>query len=147
MEYKTAKFRWPLGKGRRAVSAQDVEHTVSQFAKGLKSRFQDQLARDPAGFKKQVVRLIRQALPPKRGRPNNPRLDAAVQMVEQGKTVKDVLRLQIPGYDNLDTYGRYLAEKGLRAAITRRRRSTASRDLQRNSGQFSSRGNPTKLKG
>jgi len=134
MEYKTAKFRWPLGKGRRAVSAQDVEHTVSQFAKGLKSRFQDQLARDPAGFKKQVVRLIRQALPPKRGRPNDPRLDAAVQMVEHGKTVKDVLRLQIPGYDNLDTYGRYLAEKGLRAAISRRRRRPDRDDSPRNIG-------------
>lgn len=134
MEYKTAKFRVPLGKGRRAVSAQEVEHTVSQFAKGLKSRFQDQLARDPAGFKKQVVRLIRQALPLRRGRPNDPQIDTAVRMVQQGRTVKDVLRLQIPGYDKFDTYGRYLAEKGLRAAISRRRRRPDRDESPRNIG-------------
>ncbi len=44
-------------------------------------------------------------------------------MVEQeGKTVKDVLRLQIHDFDKMDTYGCYLAEKGLRAAIARRRK-------------------------
>jgi predicted oxidoreductase len=36
--------------------------------------------------------------------------------------VKEILRLQTRGFDKLDTYGRYLAEKGLRTAIARRRK-------------------------
>jgi predicted oxidoreductase len=43
-------------------------------------------------------------------------------MIQQGKAVKQVLRIQISGFDNLDPYGRYLAEKGLRAALARRTR-------------------------
>jgi len=121
MEYKTPRFRETSVNSRRAVSSQNIEQTISQFVSGLRGRFQDQIARDPQGFKKQIIRLIRQQLPPRRGRPNNPRIDAAVRMVHQGKTVKDVLRSQIPGFNSLDTYGRYLAEKGLRAAIARRR--------------------------
>ena len=45
-----------------------------------------------------------------------------MRMIEQGKTVKEILRLQTRGFDKLDAYGRYLAEKGLRMAIARRRR-------------------------
>jgi len=37
-------------------------------------------------------------------------------------TIKNVLRMQIAVYDRLDTYGRYLAEKALRAALARQRR-------------------------
>jgi len=49
-------------------------------------------------------------------------------MVEQGRSVRDALRAQVPGLDAVDTYGRYLAEKGLRAAIARRRKTgSASR--------------------
>jgi hypothetical protein len=84
------------------------------------------VARGPSTFKKQVVRLLRRELPPRPGRPNDPRLDAAVRLVEQGKSVRQVLRLQIPGFEHLDFYGRYLAEKGLRAALARRRRKTVS---------------------
>jgi predicted oxidoreductase len=43
-------------------------------------------------------------------------------MLEQGKSIKEILRLQTRGFDKLDTYGRYLAEKGLRTAIARRRK-------------------------
>lgn len=128
MEYKNLSSRQPKGK-RPSVAptqktdapTQNTEQTISQFVLSLRSRFQDQIDRDPRAFKKQVIRLIRQELPPRRGRPNDPRIDAAVRMVQQGRPVKDVLRSQIPGFDRLDTYGRYLAEKGLRAAIARRR--------------------------
>jgi hypothetical protein len=68
-------------------------------------------------------------------------------MVEQGKTVKDVLRLQIPDFDKLDTYGCYLAEKGLRAAIARRRKQATTGDSECNPGRFPAARNPTKLHG
>jgi len=74
-------------------------------------------------FKKNVIRLVRRELPPRRGRPKDPRLDAAARMVAQGKSVKDILRSQIPNFDEMDTYSRYLAEKGLRASLSRRKRS------------------------
>lgn len=99
----------------------DINRTLRSFTEALKREFAEDITRDPRGFKKQVVTLIRRELPPKRGRPNDPRLDEAAQMVEQGKLVRDVLRAQIPGFERMDTYGRYLAEKGLRAAIARRR--------------------------
>ena len=105
-----------------------LQQVVQDFGTQLKRHFAKDIAGDPAGFKKQVLRLIRQVLPPRRGRPNDPQIDAAVRMVEQqGMTVKDVLRSQIPYYDKMDTYGRYLAEKGLRQAIARRRRISSNR--------------------
>jgi len=104
---------------------QNFEHTLCGLAARLKREFADQIFHDPAGFKKRVIRFIRHELPPRPGRPNDPRIDAAVRLMEKGRTIKDVLRLQIPGFDKLDTYGRYLAEKGLRAAISRRRKRSA----------------------
>ena len=101
----------------------NLQDCVEKFAAQLTKKFALEIALDASRFKKQVLRLVRRGLPPRRGRPNNPRIDAAVRMVQQGKTIKDILRLQIPGFDGLDTYGRYLAEKGLRSAIARRSRS------------------------
>jgi len=101
---------------------QSLERAIRQFGDRLKRDFGEEMARAPSSFKKQVVRLIRRELPLRRGRPNDPRLDAAVQMVAQGKSVKDVLRSQIPNFEGMDTYSRYLAEKGLRTAIARRHR-------------------------
>jgi hypothetical protein len=109
------------GPARVCLSQHSIESTVGSFTSDLKRDFSEQIAADPRAFKKQVVRLIRLELPPKRGRPNDPRLDTALRMLNQGKTVKDILRAQVPGFDQLDTYSRYLAEKGLRAAIARRR--------------------------
>ena len=125
MEYRNVSSRQPKGKRPSVPSALNVEQTISQFASRLRSRFHDQIARDAREFKKLVLRLIRRGLPPRPGRPNDPRLDAACRMIRQGKTVKQVLWLQIPDFDRLDTYGRYLAEKGLRAAIARRFRIKA----------------------
>jgi hypothetical protein len=45
-------------------------------------------------------------------------------MIQQGKSIKEILRCQIPDFQQMDTYGRYLAEKGLRTAIARRRRGS-----------------------
>ena len=100
-----------------------LENMIHEFALRVKSQFAGEIARDPAAFKKRVVRLIRRELPRRLGRPNDPRLDAALRRVQQGESPKDILRSQIPNFDKMDTYGRYLAEKGLRAALARRRTS------------------------
>lgn len=117
-----------LGESVRTVSQRkgnSLEFVACDFARRLRRDFSEEIARNPRDFKKQVVRLIRRELPPKRGRPTDPRLDAAAQMVQQGQSPKDVLRTQIPGFESLDTYGRYLAEKGLRAALARRKEGSA----------------------
>jgi hypothetical protein len=122
---RTTQERLPrvLKSNRASIRPSSLEEAIRQFGNRLKRDFGGELARDPTIFKKQVVRLIRRELPPRPGRPNDPRLDAAVRMLEQGKSSKDVLRSQIPNFDEMDTYGRYLAEKGLRAALARRRES------------------------
>jgi len=104
---------------------QSLEELVRHFAKRVKHDCAEEISRNPAAFKKLVVKLVRRELPPRPGRPNDPRLDAAAHMVQQGKSVKDVLSSQIVGFERLDTYGRYLAEKGLRSALARRRRLQA----------------------
>jgi hypothetical protein len=119
------------GPARVCLSNASVEAAVCDFASFLKVHFPDNITADPRAFKKIVLRLVRRELPPKRGRPNDPQIDAAVRLVQQGRSVKDVLHLQIRGFEKLDTYGRYLAEKGLRAAIARRRKRTTSNDSPR----------------
>ena len=99
-----------------------LERFIHDFTARVRREFASEIARDPKAFKTSVLRLVRKQLPPRRGRPNDPRIDAAVQMLQQGNTVKEVLRTQVPGFDQLDTYGRYLADKGLRTAIARRRK-------------------------
>jgi len=103
-----------------------LEALTGNFADQIKREFAAEISSDPKAFKTSVLRLLRRALPLRRGRPNNPRIDAAVRMLEQGKSVKEILRIQTRGFDKLDTYGRYLAEKGLRSAIARRRKLFSS---------------------
>ena len=109
------------GPAEVCLSHQSVEDSARGFASFLKVHFAQEIDRDPRTFKKIVLRLVRRGLPPRRGRPNDPRLDAAALMVAQGKSVKDVLRTQVQDFEKMDTYSRYLAEKGLRTAIARRR--------------------------
>ena len=112
-----------------AIRRQDVlarskllESLTADFAEQLRGEFAQEIARDPKAFKTYLIRLLRRTLPPRRGRPNDPRIDAAMEMIEQGRTIKEVLRSQITHFEKLDAYGRYLAEKGLRGAIARRRK-------------------------
>src|SRR5437879_3907850 len=89
-------------------SLQSVTH---EFTHQLRRDFAQEISRDPRNFKKRVLALVRCDLPLRPGRPKNPRLDAAFQLVKQGRSIKDVLGLQIPGFVEMDAYGRYLAGK------------------------------------
>ena len=110
-----------------------LEALTRDFSTQLRREFAQEITSDPKAFKTCLIRLVRRTLPPRRGRPNDPRIDTAMQMIEQGRTIKEVLRSQIKDFEKLDTYGRYLAEKGLRAAIGRRRkRRKSARDAANN---------------
>jgi len=117
------KIHFPDSSKDRLVPER-LEAFTAQFAEQIKREFADELARDPKAVKTAVLRLLRQALPLRRGRPNDPRIDAAVRMREQGKSIREILELQTRNLGKVDTYGRYLAEKGLRTAVTRRRKRT-----------------------
>lgn len=97
-----------------------LESGIKEFTQRLTREHSQEIARNPREFKKKVLRLIRRTLPPKRGRPASPQIEAALVMLRQGKSVSEILRAQIGGFDKLDTYTRYLAEKALRQAIARR---------------------------
>jgi hypothetical protein len=102
-----------------------LEHATQTFAEALRRDFAGDINRDPRFFKKQVLRLIRRWLPPRPGRPTNPKTEAAFALLQEGKTVRQILRLQIRDFDKLDTWSRMLAEKGLRQALARRGRGQA----------------------
>ena len=110
------------GPAEVCLNTESITAAARQFTSSLKTRFAKDITHDARGFKKLVLRLIRRELPPRRGRLNDPRIDAAVQMAEQGKTIKEILRSQIHDFDRMDIYSRYLAEKGLRTALDRRHR-------------------------
>jgi hypothetical protein len=105
------------------LSSTSLEAAVYEFASFLKAHFVEKMTAEPRVVKKAVLRLVRQELPPWRGRPNDSRLDTAAQIVGQGKSVKDALHILIRDFDQINVYGRYLAEKGLRSALARRRKN------------------------
>ena len=84
----------------------------------LRTEFPQDIARNLRDFKKQVIRRIRRELPPRRGRPASPQIEAALAMVRQGKSVPEVLRAQVSDFEKLDAYGRYLVEKALRQGLS-----------------------------
>lgn len=105
-------------------SPKRLETLARDFAAQVRRDCADELERDSKALRADVLRLVRRELPLRRGRPNDPRIDAAVRLLEQGKSIKEVLRLQTRNFDKVDTYGRYLAEKGLQTAVSRRRKRT-----------------------
>ena len=106
----------------------DINRKLRTFAAALKRDFAEDVTRDPKGFKKQVVKLIRRELPPKPGRPNDPRYDKAARMADQGKNSGEILRSLDAGFDSLDPWTRMLAARGLRAALRRRGRRFRVKD-------------------
>jgi hypothetical protein len=80
------------GPAEVCLSRRSVESAVCSFAKFLNFRFAEDITKDPKGV--QEVRSVRRELPPRRGRPHDPHIDAATLMIEdEGKTLKEVMRL------------------------------------------------------
>lgn len=103
--------------------APDLDREVRRFTDQLCRHHADEISRDPRTFKKRVLRRVRRGLPPRPGRPPSPQIEAAVALRRQGKTVTEILRLQVTNYDKLDPWTRMLAEKALRQATSRRRKA------------------------
>ena len=78
------------------------------------------ISSDLRGFREDLLFAIKRQFPLKAGRPGDPLIDKACELVRQGKSMPRVLREQIKNWDTLDPYTRYLAAKGLRQAVARR---------------------------
>ena len=119
----------PLRPTLEAQPSPRLEALTREFGRRVRRECHQELVRDPKALRVAILQMVRREFPLRRGRPNDPRIDAAMRMFEQGKTVKEILRLQTRGFDKLDAYGHYLAEKGLRTAIARRRKHSRPRPL------------------
>ena len=80
-----------------------LEAMTRDFTDRLRREFAQEVTSNPKPFKTYLLRLVRRALPPRRGRPNDPRIDAAMRMIEQRRTINDVLRAQISDFEKLDS--------------------------------------------
>lgn len=111
-----------MAKNKQTRAMERLTRQIRDFTGQLSEKFRQEILSNPRDFKKQVLGAIRRELPPGRGRPASPQVDAAIAMLRQGKTVREVLHTQVEGFEQVDAYGRYLMEKALRQAMARRRR-------------------------
>lgn len=117
-----------MAKNKQTRAMERLTRQIQDFTGQLREKFRQEILTNPRDFKKQVLHAIRRELPPGRGRPASPRIEAAIEMLRQGKTVSEVLQGQIEGFDQVDAYGRYLMEKALRQAMARRRQRRPKRN-------------------
>ena len=97
-----------------AIQFADQLNSDSMLAPHMKS--------DRRAFREDLLFAVKRQFPLKAGRPGDPLIEKACELVRQGNTVLRVLREQIKDWGTLDPYTRYLAAKGLRQAVTRRQK-------------------------
>jgi hypothetical protein len=128
-------------KSGRKKPKRRLPRQVHQVLANLAATFSNTLRNDPAlqalirssprNFRADLLGLIRAQFPLRRGRPPDPLLDEAYRMVDQGKSVPQVARIQFPDWSRKDPYERYLIVKGLGQAVRRRRPRPYKRDRKR----------------
>jgi hypothetical protein len=108
----------------RHSSYRKLLHLAADFIDSLRHEadFAGAMNADRRAFRQDLLQAIRAQLRLRRGRRSDPRLDHACELLKQGESVATVLRSQIPNFDSLDPYTRYLAERGLRQAAARRKK-------------------------
>jgi hypothetical protein len=102
-----------------------LKASVKAFVSGLRRDPELKLViqRDLGGFRADLQQQIKALFRLRRGARPHPRLDEAYRLMKRGRSAPDVLRLQIPNWDALDTYSKYLMCKALRQAFGRRNQS------------------------
>jgi hypothetical protein len=105
-------------------SYQRLLRFVATFNESLRREpeFSAAMNADLRAFRAELFKAVRAQLRLRRGRPTDPKLDRACELLKRGKPVAEVLRSQVPGFAKLDPYTRYLLAKGLRQAAARRKR-------------------------
>lgn len=98
-----------------------VEQEIRHFGNRLKRDFAQEMAPDPATFKKQVVRLIRRELRLRPGRPPSESVTRALKLRAVETPWLQVYRACISDFDTLGDGLRQLAMSRLRSAVRARR--------------------------
>jgi hypothetical protein len=107
---------------------QDVE----QFAARLKRQRSNELAHDPAGFRREAVRVLRASLSPGPGRPPSIEVTRAITERTKGTAWSDIYPLCIARFGDLSPYAQRVAKENLRAAVRARRNSQRRRNAPQN---------------
>jgi len=105
--------------------ARRVRSTIRQFVARLRVEFAPEIARDPRGFKRGVVHLLKVELPPYSGRPSHENVTRADEMRKAGKGWKEIYVVCLPQRANpvLCQRDQYLLRGAVRARRRRRMRT------------------------
>ncbi len=98
---------------------------IRQFAACLRIEFGPEIARDPRGFKRGLVHLLKLELPPHSGRPSNENVTRADDMRKVGKGWKEIYVACLP--PRADHVLRQRDQYLLRGAVRARRRRTRTK--------------------
>ena len=127
---RTRSTAWKLRKPRLPRPAyRKLAEYATQLADQLKADcvVAPHITSDLRAFREDLLFVVKRQFPLKVGRPGDPLIEKACELVRQGNTVPRVLREQIKNWDTLDPYTRYLAAKGLRQAVARREKQSKRR--------------------
>jgi hypothetical protein len=98
----------------------ELRETTRRFTVELRRQFADEIEYDARSFKLRVLALVKQGLPPKRGRPCDKAVTRAVEMRAQGRDWRAIYADCIPATTAGDS--RQVAQSRLRSAVRARRR-------------------------
>lgn len=101
---------------------------VRGFSERLKRAFAEKVTQDPAGFRREAVRVFRASLSPGPGRPPSADVTRAARERERGTAWSEIYPFCIPGHGDLSRDAQRIAEENLRAAV-RARRNTRRRKI------------------
>ena len=104
-----------------------LDQYVRRFASRLLLEYGTDVSRDPKGFKKRVVALLRRNLPPFAGRPTEAAITLAINLRKKGLEWSAIYPSCIPRHASLPPAERQIAESNLRAARRSRRNATKRR--------------------
>ncbi len=97
----------------------DLRSSVREFAARLRLDFASEIERDPRGFKRRTVSLLRFYLPPGPGRPCDEAVTRAIEMRAAGKSWPEVYTACVP--HSLAPESQPDAKSRLRAAMRARK--------------------------
>lgn len=108
-----------------ANAARDLSSLIRDFAITLPKEFPKLYSRDPAKFKRRVLRLFSRAIKLGRGRHCKKEVTLAMEMRAQGKPWRQIYLSAIPNYVRLSPIARSLKQRQLRDSVRSRRSKNA----------------------
>ncbi len=99
-----------------------LREAINDFVRLVRTRYRTQIEGDPSGFKKTLLKELREEMPPFAGRPTSPEIDHAERLREKGIAFDRIAREVNPQYAQMDRYRQMWYRNSLRSALKQRRR-------------------------